>query len=76
MTDRCWDELRRAGNAIAEGRPMCMIVDAVALDFDLPRTPEEDAVHVFLDAVSDAVSDLLDMLAEAGPPRRYSEAAE
>ena len=62
MTERCWEELYRAGKAIDEGCPLHEIVDVVAHDFDLPRSPEAEAVSVFLGALAVALKpDLLDL---------------
>ena len=74
MTDRCWDELYRAGQALAEGRPLQKVVDEVAVYFDLPSSPEAAAMSVFLDELAGALEPgLLDLLeAEAA----LGEAAE
>jgi hypothetical protein len=57
MTARCWDELYRAGKALAEGGAPHGIVAAVARDFELPQSPEAEAVHVFLDELAAALED-------------------
>ena len=57
MTERCWEELYRAGEAIAAGASPRRTVKATAVYFDLPRTREEEAVHVFLDALSDELDE-------------------
>jgi hypothetical protein len=49
--DRCWDELYRAGEAIEKGVDPSLAVKAIAYQFDLPQSPEAEAVHVFLDAL-------------------------
>jgi hypothetical protein len=49
--DRCWDELHRAGKAIDAGHPLYRVVRDVATDFELPASPEAEAVRVFLDAL-------------------------
>lgn len=49
MTKRCWDELYRAGEDIAEHRaPLLDIVKDTAGYFELPQSPEEEAQKAFL----------------------------
>ena len=68
--DRCWDELYRAGKVLAEDpAAVRSIVAAVAVDFDLPRSPEAEAVSVFL---TELVGALPEQFAELELP----EAAE
>ena len=55
MTERCWDELYRAGKALDEGCPPHWVVGETAVYFDLPCSPEAEAVHVFLDALRGAL---------------------
>jgi hypothetical protein len=51
-TERCWEELRRAGKALAKGEgDPSEIINAVASYFELPSSPETEAVHVFLDGL-------------------------
>jgi hypothetical protein len=51
MTERCWEELRRAGKALdEEPYRLPAIVADVAGFFELPHSPEAEAVQVFLDA--------------------------
>ena len=57
MTERCWEELYRAGEEIAAGAHLYRPVKAVAVYFDLPRTREEEAAHVFLEALRDDLRD-------------------
>jgi hypothetical protein len=70
MTSRCWEELRRAGKALGEDpAAVCSIVGAVALDFELPQSPEAAAVGIFL-------TELLDALPEPFVEFELPEAAE
>jgi hypothetical protein len=50
--ERCWEEARRGGQEITE-RPGALyeIVSAVAPYFEVPRSPEAEAMHVFLEGV-------------------------
>jgi hypothetical protein len=58
MTDRCWEELRRAGKALAEDRgDLCKIVNAVATYFEIPKSPAAEAVGVFLEGLRGALED-------------------
>lgn len=64
MTERCWEELRRAGGEIADKRrPMLEIVQDAAAYFDLPRSPEAEAVLAFLDGLRCNLEDELLALA-------------
>jgi hypothetical protein len=45
-------EIQKAGVALAEGAPLNETVNAVAVYFDVPRSPEVEAVHAFLTGLS------------------------
>jgi hypothetical protein len=55
---RDWEELCRAGNALAEDRgDLHAILKTAAFYFQLPRTPAAEAAHVFLEALQGALED-------------------
>jgi hypothetical protein len=73
MTDRCWEELRHAGKALAENPgARRQIVNTAAAYFELPRSPEAEAVRVFLDGLCGALEDEEEL--DLTPP--LSEAAQ
>jgi hypothetical protein len=72
MTERCWDELYRAGQELAQGGSTYKIVYDAATDFDLPSSPEAEAARVFLSALCGALADEELLEAEAA----LGEAAE
>jgi hypothetical protein len=50
--DECWEELRRAGEAMAKGHlAPSLAVRVVAPYFDPSQSAEVQAVHVFLDGL-------------------------
>jgi len=58
MTDRCWEELRRAGKALAEDPgDRRGILNIVTRYFEIPGSPEAEAVRVFLDGLCGAFAD-------------------
>jgi hypothetical protein len=65
--------LRRAGKAFAEDSgDLRRIVKATAVYFELPRSPEAEAVRVFLDGLCGALDDEEEL--DLTPP--LSEAAQ
>jgi hypothetical protein len=53
-TDRCWDYLHAAGRELSKGGDIDAVVARLRRDFELPRTSNEEDVHVFLEGLADA----------------------
>jgi hypothetical protein len=67
---RAWDELRAAGRELAECHgikypQVGAIVALVARQFEVPRSPEAEAVNVFLDGLLSAFAEAALMVALA-----------
>jgi hypothetical protein len=55
-SNRSWDELRAAGGELsAYGGDIATIVSRVQRYFEVPHTPEEEAIGVFLIGLTDAL---------------------
>jgi hypothetical protein len=60
---RAWDELRAAGGELSErhddidNKEIIELVNRVARQFEVPRSPEAEAVNIFLAGLLDAIGE-------------------